>query len=132
MHLKRFIPVVLLVLSLTLLHVRTATPADPPPKRTPPSMLETQSDGPELVGGKTFTKWKEDLSDPDPSVREKAIRAIPNFGKRAEEAVPLIRARCGPNETDASPRCRAVMTLSAMHSAGMIPEKEITAVVKVL
>lgn len=103
---------VLLVHAITL-----AVYAQPP---TSPS----QGD---LVGGRTLADWIKDLSDPDASVRDAAILAIPRFGSAAEQAVPKLIEIC-LNDKDAGPRCQAVITLPKIK----IAEKDVHRVVETL
>lgn len=72
-----------------------------PPSSTAPTVNE--------VGGRTLSQWMTDLRHKDPSTRAQAITNIPAFGERAAEAVPLLIDRC--QDTDASPRAKAVITL---------------------
>src|ERR1700676_2228801 len=46
------------------------------------------------IEGKTLEKWMDDTRSEDPSVRERAIRAIVRFGPRATIAVPYLVNRC--------------------------------------
>src|ERR1700722_10670772 len=71
-----------------LLTALLALAAPPPPQTT-----TTRSPGDntvESVGGKTFHQWTDDLKNPDPSVREEAIRALVRFGHDTPRAIPLL------------------------------------------
>jgi HEAT repeat protein len=108
----RILAAVLLVHAVTL-----AIYAQPPTS-------STQGD---LVGGRTLADWIKDLSDPDASVRDAAILAIPRFGPAAEQAVPKLMEIC-LNDKDAGPRCQAVITLPKIK----IAEKDVHRVIETL
>jgi HEAT repeat protein len=78
------------------------------------------------VGGRVLSEWMNDLKNIDPSVRERALRAIPLFGPPASEAVPIILERC--LDRDASPRVRAVGALGMLE----IAEKDVPKVIEAL
>jgi HEAT repeat protein len=83
----------------------------------------------QLVRGKTLKAWMDDLRDSDPSVRNTAILAIPEFGPAAEAAVPRLIEHClVANESDAGPRCDAVIILPKIK----IAEKDIPRVIETL
>jgi HEAT repeat protein len=62
------------------------------------------------IEGKTLKQWIEETRNEDPSVREKAIRAVMLFGPQATIAVPALVERCV--DVEASPRVRAVIALT--------------------
>jgi HEAT repeat protein len=64
------------------------------------------------VGGKTFKQWTDDLSNPDASIREEAIRALMQFGRESLRAVPRLVERL--RDPDASPRVRAAIALGLL------------------
>jgi HEAT repeat protein len=76
--------------------------ADPIPNPAAPATITE-------VGGKSLKKWLEDFKDPDPSVREEAIRAV-TFFPNANEAVPPLIGQL--HDGDASPRSAAVLALA--------------------
>lgn len=81
-----------------------------------------------VLDGRTVEVWTKDLINPDPSVREEAIRAMMFFGKEAstEPVVKLLLART--TDQDVSPRLRALQALSAVK----IPEKMWPEVIKMV
>jgi HEAT repeat protein len=89
-----------LALCLPSAVARGADPA-PPQIPTQPNITE--------VGGRALKDWIADLKNPDPSVREEAIRAIVLFGPAAGEAVPALIEHV--NDPDTSPRAKAIMVL---------------------
>ena len=78
------------------------------------------------VGGRPLSEWITDLKNIDPSVRERALRAIPLFGPPASQAVPTIMERC--LDRDASPRVRAIGALGMLE----ISDKDVPKVVETL
>jgi HEAT repeat protein len=64
---------------------------------------------PTQVGGKRLDEWIKDLKHPDPSIRENALIAIPQFKKGALQAVPDIVMVL--HDSDASPRVKAAISL---------------------
>jgi HEAT repeat protein len=78
----------------------------------PPGQLTTGPSWPTEIAGKSLKDWMQDLKHTDPSVREKAIRMIPQFGPPARDAIPLLLDRC--HDRDGVPRVRAVMALSVI------------------
>jgi HEAT repeat protein len=64
------------------------------------------------LGGKNIKQWIAEISSPDPSRRENAIRTVPMI-KGAEEAIPAILERVD-RDPDSSPRVNAVMALGAI------------------
>lgn len=78
------------------------------------------------VGGKPLSEWITDLKNIDPSVRERALRAIPLFGPPASQAVPTVLDRC--LDRDASPRVRAIGALGMLE----ISDKDVPKVVETL
>jgi HEAT repeat protein len=84
---------------------------DKPPARPELQQMPGPS-SPSEIEGKTFEQWRAELKHEDPSVREKAIRAIILFGPEARKAVPDIVERC--LDRDASPRIRAVIALTVI------------------
>jgi HEAT repeat protein len=106
----------------------------PPPKdeKNPPAKLEPK----EMPGttsiteieGKDLKRWIAETKDEDPSVREKAIRAIIAFGPQAStrEVILALVDRC--TDVEASPRVRAVIALTVLD----IQETERTKVIEAL
>jgi hypothetical protein len=92
-----------------------------------PAKLEQKEmlSAPSEIAGKTFEQWRADLKHEDPSVREKAIRAIILFGPGAAPAIPDLVGMVG-TERDASPRLRAVIALTVLE----IPEKDRSKVIE--
>jgi HEAT repeat protein len=67
---------------------------------------------PAEVEGKTLAAWRHDLTSPDASTREQAIRAILLFGIPTSDLVTILLDRC--RDKDTSPRVRAVMAFQVM------------------
>src|SRR5262245_1299553 len=65
------------------------------------------------LGGKNIKQWIAEISAPDPSRRENAIRTVPLI-KGAEEAIPAILGLLDRVDPDSSPRVNAVMALGAI------------------
>jgi HEAT repeat protein len=61
------------------------------------------------IGGKGLDEWIKDISDPDPSVRQIAIRTVVNFGPSAQRAVKDLQKAV--SSTDASVRGDAAAAL---------------------
>jgi hypothetical protein len=101
---------------------------DKPPAKLDPKEMPVPT-SPSLIEGKDLDMWMDDLRDPDPSVREKAIRAIVLFGHDATRAVPAIVDRC-MMDPDASPRVRAVIALTVLEIAEKDRSKAIEALNK--
>jgi HEAT repeat protein len=80
------------------------------------------------IEGKEIEKWMDDTRSEDPSVRERAIRAIVHFGPRATIAVPYLLERC--TDIEASPRLRAVMALTVVDIRDSDRNKVIDALAK--
>jgi HEAT repeat protein len=80
------------------------------------------------IEGKNIDKWIYDTKSEDPSVRERAIRAIVHFGPRATIAVPCLVERC--TDPEASPRLRAVMALTVVDIRDSDRSKVIDALAK--
>lgn len=80
------------------------------------------------VGGRGLNEWITDLKNADPSVRERAIRAVVMFGPLASQAIPTIIERT--NDKDGSPRIRAVMALGMMDLADRDIPKVVEALVR--
>jgi HEAT repeat protein len=69
------------------------------------------------AGGKTLKEWITEISSPDPSRRENAIRTIPLI-KGNEAAIPALLERLDKVDSDSSPRVNAVMALGAVDLTG--------------
>jgi HEAT repeat protein len=98
---------------------------DKPPAKLEPKETPAPTNVAEIEG-KNLQDWMRDLKHDDPSVREKAIRAIILFGPQATIAVPDLVDRC--MDTDASPRVRAVIALTVID----IQEKDRSRVIEAL
>jgi HEAT repeat protein len=88
---------------------------DKPPAKLDPKEMPVPS-SPSEIEGKTFEEWKTELKHEDPSVREKAIRALVLFGHEASRVVPDLVVMVS-TERDASPRLRAVIALTVLEIA---------------
>lgn len=78
------------------------------------------------VEGKSLSEWITAVRNPDASLRERAISALPIFGKTAgnTEVINLLLERF--EDRDASPRLRAVMVMNLLE----IPREDRSRVVK--
>ncbi|MFO0878322.1 MAG: HEAT repeat domain-containing protein [Gemmataceae bacterium] len=85
---------------------------------------ESSINTPSSVGGKRLDEWKKELASDDASRRATAILAVLEFGDDAASCVPLILQRL--NDTDVSPRARALLALRTMS----IDEKDVPAIVR--
>jgi len=89
----------------------------PPPATgtgtTSPSMSTDQPQWPKEILGKKLDVWTRDIRDPDPSVRENAIRTVGLFGPTAKKmaARNLIASL---DDDDASCRLNAIMAVSSI------------------
>jgi hypothetical protein len=98
-------------------------PAKLEPKEPPPAVTQITE-----VEGKTLLQWIDDLRHEDPSVREKAIRAILVFGPQATIAVPALVDRC--MDPESSPRVKAVIALTLLDIQDKDRDKVIEALAK--
>jgi HEAT repeat protein len=92
-----------------------------------------QSSGktPDQLGGKSLKEWIKEISSPDPSKRENAIRTVVLFGPfAAREALPALLERID-RDTDTSPRVNAIMALGAIEFT-FEDEKDVQKVVDAL
>jgi HEAT repeat protein len=64
-------------------------PKDPPPDaqppKDPPPEKPKEPQWPKEINGKDVAGYVKDFTDPDPSVRERAVRTLPNFGPDARK-----------------------------------------------
>ena len=65
---------------------------------------------PDKIAGRAVGDWIKDLKDPDPSVKENALRTLPLFGPPAAKAVPRI-AELLEKDLDVSTRVNAAIAL---------------------
>lgn len=72
--------------------------------------------GGDKIAGKALEEWIKEVSDPDPSVRQLAIRTVVNFGPPAAKAVPSLQKAL--QSTDASVRGDAAAALGMIPLAG--------------
>jgi HEAT repeat protein len=68
---------------------------------------------PNEIGGKTLDEWIRQIDNPDPSVREHAIRCVMLFGPSARRAIPSL-VRQVRNDNDYSPLSNAIIILSQL------------------
>src|SRR5262249_53955850 len=81
-----------------------------PPAAQPKPPTSEMNTGPKDFMSQSLNQWMLDLRHADPSVRDKAIRAIVQFGPAAREAVPALVDQTY-NMQDGDPRVRAVIAL---------------------
>lgn len=99
----------------------TKEATDKPPKPEFKSALDE-------IEGKNLGQWIKDLTDGDPSVREKAITILPVYGPSAAPYADKLVAICrNPNE-DLGPRSKAIMALGIME----LDKRDVPAVVAVM
>lgn len=88
-------PAALVLSALLAAAAAGQTPAQPDPKEPPkgPTKLP-ELKWPVEIGGKNARGWLKDVTDPDPAIREAALRTIPNFGPDVrKEAGKLLLTR---------------------------------------
>jgi HEAT repeat protein len=103
----------------------------PPPAAPAPPPGTSKAADPTEVGGRTLEQWIKDIRDPDPSLRETAIQAVPYFGRSAKAAVPALVSRLHQGaEPDVACRVHAAIALAAI--ADSVPSSESGEAVKVL
>jgi len=78
----------------------------PPDKMDKPPMTTSATDV-SKIDGETLDQWIAKLSSPDASLRDTALRVIPNFGVPAEKALPRIMYLM-INDPDTSVRVTAI------------------------
>ncbi len=113
----------LLLVAAWLFAATPALVAQPKPT-VPPS---SSSASPSEIGGKSLAQWIKELRNPDPSVRENAIRTIPLFGSDSSDAVPEI-VYVLSNDRDVSLRTNACIALISVE----VREKDFSSVVRAL
>jgi len=94
------------------------TPKDPPSGFVPPPMPEKQPEKkdpdkpfewPTSIYGRPLAEYIKDADDPDPAIREQALRTIPNFGPAGRTAATkvIIKRMNGVYEKDPGVRAAA-------------------------
>lgn len=83
-----------------------------------------------LPGGKSLPEWLRDFKNPDPSVRENAIRMVTQFGSISREAVPALITALG--EKDSGLRGNAVLALGMIGLDDKNMKNGVAALVKLL
>ena len=91
------------------------------------------------VGGKTLSKWIDEISAKDPSKRAMAMRTVLAFGpEKAQQAVPAILKELGKHRPltapiDMSVRLDGAMALGTILSSAKEPDaKDIAEAVRIL
>jgi HEAT repeat protein len=104
--------------------VRPAPPAPEPPQPKEPEW-------PKEIGGKDVAGYVKDFSDPDPAVREQAVRTLPNFGPAARKGTgkALLRLMERERERDPGVRVAAYVTAAAL---GFEDEADIKEAIRLL
>jgi HEAT repeat protein len=102
------------ILSGTIILPAMAQPAGSP-------TVSMSTSPPEKVGGKTLEEWIRQIENPDPSVREHAIRVVMLFGQGARRAIPAL-VRQVRNDNDYSPLANAIIVLSQLMPVEKDPE----------
>ncbi len=94
-----------------------APPAAPPSTATQPSTSKVP-EGPSEVLGHSVKEWIRLAEANDPSMRERAIRALTLFGpSAAEQAGPVLIKRAS-SDSDSSVRTNAVLALGRIGTGG--------------
>jgi len=74
------------LLALFLAALVNAQPPKEPDKKDPDKKEPTKEiEWPKEINGRDLNAWLNEVNDPDPVIREYAIRTIPNFGPPAQE-----------------------------------------------
>jgi HEAT repeat protein len=104
----------LLLFAVVSTQAQTIPSTQPTPPTQPPSVKPLTPETSSLTEfkGKTFGEWTAQVTNRDPSKRAEAINSLVLFGKKAEEAVPVVIDRLG--DIDLSPKAKAVMALRVM------------------
>lgn len=105
-----------LVLALLTAAASGQAPAQPDPKDPPkgPTKLP-EPKWPTEIGGKNLKAWLKDVIDPDPAVREAALRTLPNFGPDVrKEAGKILVARMAGGEKDPGVRVTLMNTIATV------------------
>lgn len=112
MHIVRAVAVSLCGLSLSVGTVR----AQPGPV-TPSSSAAI----PSQIAGKTLDEWVKQIDNPDPSVREQAIRTVVLFGPSARRAIPAL-VRQVNNNNDLNSLANSIIALGQLVQVEKDPE----------
>src|SRR5262245_21094326 len=99
-----------------LILIVSPTAAQPPNTPSSPS----NSSVPQQILGKTLDEWIRQIDNPDPSVREHAIRVAMLFGPSARRAIPAL-VRQVTNTNDFSPLANAIIALGQLMPAEKDP-----------
>jgi HEAT repeat protein len=99
-----------------LILIVSPTAAQPPNTPSSPS----NSSVPQQILGKTLDEWIRQIDNPDPSVREHAIRVAMLFGPSARRAIPAL-VRQVTNTNDFSPLANAIIALGQLMTAEKDP-----------
>ena len=94
---------------------------EPDPKTTDPKPPEPDKpfEWPKDIDGKNIEEWIEDFRNPDPSVRDTAVRVIPSFGPAAREAASRHIMHMIAEDPDPGVR------MSAMTAAGLMGHESV-------
>jgi HEAT repeat protein len=98
---------------------------DKPPKPEFKSALDE-------IEGKNLGQWIKDLSDGDPSVREKAIAILPVYGPSAAPYADKLVTICHNPDEDLGPRSKAIMALGVMELQKEDVPKVVAAMAQIL
>jgi HEAT repeat protein len=89
-------------------------PAVPPGEPEKPKEPEKPFEWPKDVNGKNLQEWIEELRNPDPSLREVAVRVLPAFGPEARKAASRKVMTMIADDPDPGVR------MAAMTTAGLL------------
>lgn len=100
-------------------------PGTEPPKDEPKKEPAgpTKPKWPADINGRTLQDYIKDLTNPDPMVRELALKTIPGFGPAARTAGRPIIQRLGIAEDDPGVKITAYSTLATMYVNGLATEE---------
>lgn len=76
---------------------------------------------PNDINGKTLEEWIKQIDNPDPSLREQAIRSVMLFGPTARRAIPAL-VRQVRNNNDLNPLANSIIALGQLIQVEKDPE----------
>jgi HEAT repeat protein len=91
----------------------TFPPSAPPKKEEPKKGPSKKDEWPKSVNGRSLGEWMTDFKNPDPAIRDAAIKVMPLFGPEARKNAPkeLIRLI---NDPDPGVMINAMLILGAV------------------
>jgi HEAT repeat protein len=114
----------------------TGTEPKLPENTTGTGSTSTQSKAPELkeLAGKTLDEWIKEIRNPDPSVQQTAIQAVPYFGEKARAARKALVERLKTDHVDLACRAHALLALAAIadYLSGVDATEAVDAITRVV